>query len=381
MDERLQADRLDRYLDGCLAHAAPDALDPDLARLARRYLVLGQSAAPPGARERVLGRITPPPPPPPHDAGPGREFSPRLFVLPAIDGNGRQSTSRPILPPSLPDPPANTRRPVPRPVWLSAVLLLTLCVGAVVAREGHMLLARLASPATTFLSAPSSSGLAGAEILLNITVPALLVPSGDSVRTCLSQIVIPPHARSTWSARDAPCCPGTRLNYVIAGTYMVWPEGPVDILRPGEAPHTMPAGSEITLRAGEAILMGSDTPYSADNPGETPVELVQQILASPPAFPRGTATLAGWDEHDYDMRDIPLQGGSMTMRLVRTTLEPKERLTPPPGVEMMQISSDPSHAYDIASSFSDDHSIVNVSKSTITLYLLFLEPAELTLMP
>jgi outer membrane protein assembly factor BamB len=55
MDERELADRLDGFLDG-LADGGEDgatALDPALARIARRYRALGQSPAPAGARERV----------------------------------------------------------------------------------------------------------------------------------------------------------------------------------------------------------------------------------------------------------------------------------------------------------------------------------------
>src|SRR6266508_5556931 len=59
MDERESADNLDRFLDGLATGVEGDdrALDPDIARIARRYRALGRSSAPVGARERVRQRL------------------------------------------------------------------------------------------------------------------------------------------------------------------------------------------------------------------------------------------------------------------------------------------------------------------------------------
>lgn len=388
MDERSQADHLSRYLDDRVLGAVPPSTDNrELAELAGRYLALGQAAAPSGARERVLGRVTAPPNSgPPNGSASLVEHSPRLVVIPTIGSNGHHALPPPLSPARRSsEPPTNALHPPHLPVWLFAVLSLVAVVIGAAVHQGPSLVSRFASQEPFTIDAPTLTGLAGAETLLDVTVPALLVPSGDSVRTCLSHITIPPHTRSTWSARDAPCCPGARLNYVLAGTYVVWPEAPAEVLYAGQAPATFPAGSEITLQAGDAILLGSDTPYSADNPGETPVELLQQILASPPAFPRGTATLEGWNEHDYDMRDIPLQGGPMSMRLLRMTLEPQESLTPPPGVEFMQVNlptgPNDKGLYDVLASFQDPGTFVNTSKEEVTLYVLALQPAGVSLVP
>lgn len=382
MDERVQAEHLDHYLDDLIVGAACEdgAVAADIAHLARRYLDLGRSAVPSGARERVLGRITPPHAPvSPNGVRTENEWTMPWAAPPILSPNGRHALPEPSRVPSS--------RPIrngPRPVWIFAALLTVILLGGIAIRQGPTIMSRISSNALIAINAPTATGLAGADTLLEITAPSLLVPSGDSVRTCLSHITIPPHARSTWSAQDAPCCPGARLNYVLAGAYTIWPEGPVEVLRAGADPETMPAGSEITLQAGDAILLGSDTPFSADNPGETPTEILQQILASPPAFPRGTASLEGWIEHDYDMRDIPLQGGPMSMRLLRVTLEPQERLTQPPGVEFMQINlprgPNDQGIYDVSASFKPPGSFVNISKEEVTLYVLALEPAGVSLM-
>jgi hypothetical protein len=240
------------------------------------------------------------------------------------------------------------------------------------------------------MEAPGLAGAESEETLVELTLPRAMVPAGERVRSCLSHIVIPPHARSTWDAADAVCCPGTRLNYVLKGPYAVWPQGPVQIIRADRFTEDAPAGSELLLHAGDTIVLRSDTPYAADNPEESPAELLQYILAYPPAFPRGTATLAGWDELDYDMPDIPLRGGAAMISLHRIVLGPDAVLTGPPGVALMQVTMPKDHGADagpsqpvVASGISPalESKIKNQGREPVTVYVLALEPAGMTLMP
>ena len=296
-----------------------------------------------------------------------------------------------VPPPALLAPPGSMRRQ-----WAPArvailLLLVLLSAGVFTSGSGRSFLAQhLPQASLVTIQAPGLAGAESEERLVTVTLPAAMVPVGNAVRSCLSHIVIPPDVRASWDAKDAGCCPGTRLNYVLKGTYAVWPEGPVRVIRADQTTETAQAGSELHLSAGDTIVLGSDTPYAADNPGDMPTELLQYILASPPDFPRGTATLAGWHELDYDMPDIPLQGGPATMTLVRFVLAPDAVLSGPPGTALMQVTMPPDDGEDAPPSQSIVSSrispglqsdITNHGRMPVAVYVLALEPSGVNLMP
>ena len=210
-----------------------------------------------------------------------------------------------------------------------------------------------------------------------------MVAAGEHVRSCLSHIVVPPRTRASWDAKDAVCCPGTRLTYVLSGSLAVWPGGPAQVIRADRTSERVAAGAALHLATGDTLLLGSDTPYRTDNPGDTPTGLLQYILAYPPDFPRGTATLQGWDEFDYDMPDLPVPEGPVTLTLSRFMLAPDSVLSGPSGMALMQVTMPPGSAADAPNAWwtvsstiapSLQTTITNDGRTPVAVYVLALEP-------
>lgn len=275
---------------------------------------------------------------------------------------------------------------------LAAILLLmVLGVGVLTVGPGRAFLHRyLPTDRAVTLPAPGLEGAESEELLVRVTVPSDMVPAGENVRSCLSHIVIPPRTRAAWDANDAGCCPGTRLNYVLKGTFVARPEADVQVIRADRTSETVRAGAEVRLAAGDTLVLGSDTPYRTENPDDTSTELLQYILAYPPDFPRGTASLKGWTELDYDYPDIPVPEGPVTMTLYRFTLAPGAVLSSPPGLPLMQVVLPPGSASDAPFAWSTVYStiapsleseITNSGRTPVTVYVLALEPQGGMLMP
>jgi outer membrane protein assembly factor BamB len=121
MDERTQAEALDRYLDALATGTPADegALDRDLAQVARRYRALGRQAAPTAARDRVWHRLT-------VDLGRDSRVSPLVRAAPAPSSNG-------TAPRVVASPPARTPEMRRGRAWLelaAAVLAIALLAGS-----------------------------------------------------------------------------------------------------------------------------------------------------------------------------------------------------------------------------------------------------------
>ena len=216
-------------------------------------------------------------------------------------------------------------------VATAALLLLTL--GLVVqmlapARPDGRPAAVPAPPAT-----PATPGLGGVteELLAVVELPAGAF-SGDQDTWTLGRWEIRPGTRSTWTADNGACCPGPRIEHVLAGTYVVRAAGPVQVLRAGGggAPEAVPAGAEVELRPGDTLVSRNETAFDAANPGTTPTDL---LLAS--FLPRyGVAPVPQeWINRGKDAAgEVAAPVGAVTLRLRRVTLAPGAVLPAPrPG--------------------------------------------------
>jgi hypothetical protein len=220
---------------------------------------------------------------------------------------------------------------------------------------------------------------------LIVTIPEELLPHSDQITSGLNQITIPAGAEGTWDAPTrATCCQGLRLDYVIEGTYNVRAEGSVDVFRAADngAQTTVPAGTDITLGPGDAMLFPNDTTFNYVNSGSAPVEMLFWILFDESkggyyADPIPT----GWIINDLDLQAgrgaVP--AGSAIARIRVVAMEPHSALHPPPGVNLQVAvttlrNDEGTPTADSIGNLEADDSINNMGNAAAKVYVLTLEP-------
>jgi hypothetical protein len=166
-----------------------------------------------------------------------------------------------------------------------------------------------------------------------------------------------------------------RFEYVVAGTYTVIPDGPVQVVRAdGDGtPQPSAAGMKIALGPGDALLSPSETTFTATNAGTTPVELLTAVLTN--RWSTTEQIPAAWVEHDQDdAYDLSLADASaITLRLQRATLAPQTSLPPltdTAGLVAVTLDAEASLGKQM------DGGLRNISSAPVTAYILDLEVLE-----
>jgi hypothetical protein len=235
--------------------------------------------------------------------------------------------------------------------------------------------ALIATPATP---APDSTG---EGTLVEFTLP-------DGLRSDIiggmNSYTIPPETRGRWepTSLSATCCTGPRLNYIVDGTYTVRGDGPMQLLRRGgtSAPEQIPAGTEIVLGPGDALLSEMADPFEATNAGATPVVLLDGVLfAGDPGTDPIPAESSGrpvWQYIDQDIMLAPLAvpAGPVTLRIQRTTLASGEVLPRPPGAVVQLAVTLERDSMVVTESASNERpfDVSNLSQEPVTVYALIL---------
>jgi len=370
MDERQRADALDGFLDHLAAsETSGDEMDLDLAQIARRYRALGQSPAPAGARQRVQRRVA--------SGGNrttrGRERPEQLSHIldvdrPSVGPNGRtQGTIAQA---------AYGPHPAPRIRWAGVqfatalLLVVTLGLGYLALRPGtpeSLRLAALVAPAT-----PAPAELAP-QTLATITLPAGMVPS--EIFGALSHFTIPAGTQSgTGSTWVSTCCVGVRFEYIVSGSLTVHSAGPVQVLHGGTSTwKTMAAGTEVSVTAGDALLLRMEDAFDAANSGSVPVELVEGNLFDGQVI--GDPNPGGWIYHNQDIRRTLFSAptGPLTVRLQLTTLARGADL-PLPADAVVQFAVSLKQGVTLGT--REDFAMRNLSPWPVVAYVLTLEPAD-----
>ena len=142
----------------------------------------------------------------------------------------------------------------------AALLLLTLGLGYLALRPSTPPDLRLAALPV----------LTAEETLLDLPIPADMIPRGDPLGSSLAHYTLPPDTTTTWDVRQM------RVDYVSSGTYTVRSEGSVQIVRAGGIDElaSVPSGTEITLGPGDAMIAPRETTSDYTNPGPDPAELL-----------------------------------------------------------------------------------------------------------
>jgi hypothetical protein len=138
--------------------------------------------------------------------------------------------------------------------------------------------------------APGSPGV-GFDVRPLAFAPLDTVPFPPAVLGLLRATLAP------GAHQDAGADPGATLTYVESGALSIRLEGPATVLRAaaGGAPEEVGAGADVTLGAGDAILVPRGTRNAARNDGAEPAVLLVVLLASEAALgapPAGTPAAA-----------------------------------------------------------------------------------------
>jgi hypothetical protein len=238
-------------------------------------------------------------------------------------------------------------------------------------------------PAAFSTPASPPADMMAEETLLEITLPADALP--NTVYSGQNHYTIPPGSSARWepSRFSSTCCTGSRLNYVFEGAYTVRSEGPIQVLRSGaERWEDVPAGTEIMLEPGDALLTWMDDSFDAVNASSAPVELLDGILfdgeMTTDPIPQESSGRPAWTFHDQDimLEQQPVPSEPVILRLRQATL-PKGGILPrPPGaIVQLAVSLD---ANDIVITESPSNpnpfELRNLGSGPATIYVLSLEP-------
>ena len=377
-------DALDRFWDAVVTGEArePTGLDATIAATVRRL-----HAAQPrsGANPRFvadlwdeLSRGDPPAeravPLRHHDRGP---VDARPIPRSPVDGAGTDESRRWL------------------PILLSAALLvLTLGVAL-----GARLPGRFSGPdhsRAPAVYAPASPSPAATpdETVLELTLPATALPTGDGVGAGLAVFTIAPGTRSTW---DQTCCPGVLVEYVLSGQYTVRAAAAITVVRAGGAVEDIPARIEVILNPGDALVSRDEVGVEAANTGAEPVSLLSWLLIEGAGtfdtqrvthlwaelWPQFTGhKLPGWVEGlPGDIREmsdvqgpVSLDAAPATIRLRRVTV-PDDSVVPLP-VEGVQFVAPVGPHADKLRQADMSLRILGEIGQPVTVYILTLQQAD-----
>lgn len=146
---------------------------------------------------------------------------------------------------------------------------------------------RLASPPPIGLPAgfpvlaTATSGAVAEHTLLDVALPAQLLPQGERVSGEYSQVISPPGSTGSWRAIDSAGQSGLRVYFVQDGTLTMQAEGPSQVVRAGTSSlEDVPSGDVITLVSGDAWIARNETPVDAVNPTEAATKLLVWVLVN-----------------------------------------------------------------------------------------------------
>jgi hypothetical protein len=351
-DERNLADDLDRHWDAVLrgdAASASVGLDADLAALVGRLWVAG----------RALPSLFP---------DPGRAWRElqRALTLSSIDWSDDGRTLPTGVRPDEHLDRLAERRSTPRPprrwgVWLltqlatAALLLLTLAIGFAavslsVPKEPD---AARWVPALVRALAAAPEGVVDTP-LIETTFKADELPSKEK-EAIYYKLTIPPGASLPYLGGPYCGChtetvtKGVGAEIVQSGAYTLRLQAPLTVQRAGPAQQReeIPAGDEVTLTAGDAVIY-PDYAASGDirNGGDVPVTLIGVAIVATddsgtplPKLPTGIqATLL---THSIPSDWAPFPPGPLNVSLRQVTLPAETTIGPyePVGLQAFQVES------------------------------------------
>jgi hypothetical protein len=229
---------------------------------------------------------------------------------------------------------------------------------------------RAGIPAAVMESSPTAES---DETMLETTIPAELVPSGDGIVPAIGLNLLEPGRSGTW---EPICCSGPMLEYVISGVYTVRPEAEIDVIRAGGETARIAAGTEATLEAGDAVLTDITVPMESANHGTEPVEILTWFLVDSDGAVFGGKAFPGWVQNGEDIPWAPFAlAGPLTLRLRLVQAEPGTSISPSPGTVQMAMAASGQTGW---LTFPEDGSAVvnSFGDALVRVHVLTLESAD-----
>jgi hypothetical protein len=330
-------DELARFWDAFLADsdAQPRSVDPTLVETVRRFAALPDQEP---ARSSFVSRL-------------GED----LMHTHAAQANNAAVTVPPVRLLRRREPHAlsaetlvrSERRPSR---WLSPVLvaaMVVLVLGVSLdqsgwhpgdGRSGHSAIVAPGTPA------PAATD----ETLVEVPVPANLVPVDSLAAIGMAEITIPPGTYQQ-TPDEASGNPGVLATYILEGTVTVVSNEAMQVIRAGGAGVVtdVPAGTDIVLQQGDTLITHKSPDEQWINAGPADVQLIAMEIYGGPAgtssFPQAVRTDSGpgelWTNNGYDYeinmslpRDEP-----MVLRL-RIVTVPADTILPLPANAIIQVA-------------------------------------------
>jgi hypothetical protein len=321
--------------------------------------------------------------------------SPLSLSLPSLTAPAPlMPNGRIISTPRSPSPPMTPRAPEwyrgMLPTLTTAALVILVLAGGFFAfgpgRRGPQIDTPAFIPALSGTPATPSSGVATEETLLEITIPAELLPQGDRLSAVFEQATSPAGSTGRWLAVNSAGQPGLRVHYVVDGSVIMRAEGEAQVLRAGAGSvlENVPAGTEVTLEAGDTWITRNEMVFEAVNPTEAPAEVLLWVVANiedPTGF-LNYPVPSNWTEDSYYVAQpgVELPPGPTTLRIRRVELPAKGRLSAPAdglqyGVAMVPNAQE---APGIVPSIVNlpDGRLANNGRKAATAYVLNFASAE-----
>lgn len=215
------------------------------------------------------------------------------------------------------------------------------------------------------------------ETLLEVTLPAELLPQGERVTAELDHVTSPPGSTANWQGLDSANWLGLRVHYVLDGTLAVRAEGASEVVRAGEAAmvEDVPAGTEVALGPGDTWIARNELPYEATNTSEAPTDLLLWVLANVEDLDAFSyVPVPGtWEAHNFVAfpLGVKVPAGPATLRIRRVELPVKGRVPAPPDGLQYGVTLTP--AIGPAVGNLPDGRLVNLGRKALTVYVLSLE--------
>jgi hypothetical protein len=224
-------------------------------------------------------------------------------------------------------------------------------------------------------ASPSPTGVLNQETLVEVTLPADVLPFELMTEVGLVLDTVPAGSTTVYTADAGGCCPAVpaqSVTYILEGTSTFRSQGPAYVVRPGGgAPEPVAVDSAVDLAPGDAILYRDEIGWEWTVTGEGPMRLLSTWVAEGATLP--SPDLASWVLDDYQITmSNAVPAAALTVRLVDATLEAGATLSPGSAVVQVAVTLPDDQA---RLSQGSDGGIKNVGKEPVRLYVASLSPA------
>lgn len=222
------------------------------------------------------------------------------------------------------------------------------------------------------------------ETLFTTTLPASAVPTTSSGALLIWYVTIATGTQVTTPRELVACCPGPKIEHVVAGELRLRVAGPLQVTRAASAGTPSPVEeiapeTEVVLRAGDTAVYDLALSVTYSNLGTDVVRLVSGGLFAgvPPVPPAGYTidSFAGRLLFRPKERSpaSPLAPRPLAATLQRTTLAPEAIFPAPPSEAVQVVMSGPELG---SLGVWGDGPAQNLGQESVEIYALILRLAE-----